>query len=433
MISGENRPGEEPLFHLGELLAGDVRGAGELEAHAEEVVVHQEGEKDVRPDVEGVVRLEDLREVGLPRLGDEDPPGEEHPRGLAADPPRSDQAVPDGEEVVEGHIRIDQPAELRMGSDHHPGELLLERGDLGGFLVEVQPRFMVLHEAAVDALPGGDRFRLHLERFLDRRGCQGGGVPAPEHRRPDGIGHDMGEEHLGGIAVPDLEGVEVHAPVDPIDVQEELGRVPDPGDGPMAVAAAGEGEVGHRVEFEEEGAGHLEEVRQEFVGRPLDDERREAVEDVEDLPPLRLDDVVEVAAEGVEAGVGAHLDRGKAVERRQDGRVGCETEIDRPPPVPDRLPGEGLGEEGVILQAVHLPDDVVAQPEPLEHLIQRRQAAGNTCRFHPSLFSCITGFAAPRWSIERRARRAPPREWACWSLSVTIPCGFCALPHAVAG
>ena len=45
-------PGKETLLHIGELLVGDARGAGELEAQAEEVVVHQEGEKDIRADVE---------------------------------------------------------------------------------------------------------------------------------------------------------------------------------------------------------------------------------------------------------------------------------------------------------------------------------------------------------------------------------------------
>ena len=103
-------------------------------------------------------------------------------------------------------------------------------------------------------------------------------------------------------------------PLDLVDVQQELRRVADPGDGAVAVPAAGEGEVGDRVEFEQKRTGHLEEVRQEFVGRPLDDERREAVEDVEDLPSLRLDDLVEGAAEGVEAGMGIDLDRFEPVD-----------------------------------------------------------------------------------------------------------------------
>ena len=126
----------------------------------------------------------------------------------------------------------------------------------------------------------------------------------------------MGKEHLRGVAVPDLERVEVHLPLDLVDIQQELRRVPDAGDGAVAVPAAGEGEVGDRVELEEERAGHLEEVREEFVGRPLDDERREVVEDVEDLPSLRFDDLVEAAAEGVEPGMGIDLRSFRALRSR---------------------------------------------------------------------------------------------------------------------
>ena len=204
--------GEKALLHLRKFLVRNARGAGELKAESEEVVVHQEGKKDVRPDVEGVVGLEDLRKVDLSRFRDEDPPGEEHPRRLPADPSRTDEAVPDGEEIVERDVVIDETAELRMGPDHHPGELLLEGGDLRRLLVEIHPRLVVLHQTPVDALPGGDRFRPGLERFSARRRRKGRGIPAPEDRRPDRIRHHVGEEHLGGVAVPDLERVEIHAP-----------------------------------------------------------------------------------------------------------------------------------------------------------------------------------------------------------------------------
>ncbi len=300
MISGGKVPARNRFSTSSNSSCEMLRGAGELEAQPEEVVVHQEGEEDVGADVEGVVGFEDLREIGLPRLGDEDPPGEEHARRLAADPARADQPVPDGEEVVEGEVGIGQPVELRMGADHHPGELLLERGDLGRLLVEIEPRLVVLHQPPIDAVPGGERL-LPCSGFLLADAERSGGVPAPEDRRPDGIGHHMGQEHLRRVAVPHLERVDVHVPVDLIDVDQELRRVADAGDGAVPVLAAGQGEVGHRVELEEERAGHLEEVREELVGGPLDDERREVVEDVEDLLALLFDDPVHLAAEGVEA------------------------------------------------------------------------------------------------------------------------------------
>jgi hypothetical protein len=62
--------------------------------------------------------------------------------------------------------------------------------------------------------------------------------------------------------------------------------------------------------------------------------------------------------------------------------VGGEPQIDAPPPVPDRLPDEGFRELDVVLQAIHLPDDIVAQPETLEYLIKRRKTAGNDSGWH---------------------------------------------------
>jgi hypothetical protein len=55
--------------------------------------------------------------------------------------------------------------------------------------------------------------------------------------------------------------------------------------------------------------------------------------------------------------------------------MGGKTKVDRPPAVPDRLPGERLREVPVIVEAVHLPDDIVAETQPLEHLVEGRKAA----------------------------------------------------------
>jgi len=36
----------------------------------------------------------------------------------------------------------------------------------------------------------------------------------------------------------------------------------------------------------------------------------------------------------------------------------------------------------VIIQVVHLPDDIVSQPESLEHLVQRHKTAGYCSGYH---------------------------------------------------
>ena len=62
--------------------------------------------------------------------------------------------------------------------------------------------------------------------------------------------------------------------------------------------------------------------------------------------------------------------------------MGGEPQIDASTPIPDCLPDEGLCELDVVLQAIHLPDDIVAHPETLENLIQSGETAGNNSGWH---------------------------------------------------
>ncbi len=58
-----------------------------------------------------------------------------------------------------------------------------------------------------------------------------------------------------------------------VDIDQQLGRVADPRDHAVRVLAACQSEEGHGIQFEEERTGDLEEVGEQFVGGPLDDER----------------------------------------------------------------------------------------------------------------------------------------------------------------
>ncbi len=55
--------------------------------------------------------------------------------------------------------------------------------------------------------------------------------------------------------------------------------------------------------------------------------------------------------------------------------MNTDAEIDAIEAVADGLLGEGLGEIGIVFQAVHLPDDVIAAAEALQKVVQRRQTA----------------------------------------------------------
>ena len=181
---------------------------------------------------------------------------------------------------------VGQPVELRVVADHHPRELLLERRDLGRLSRRrpdplsrycISRRYTLSHGA------------------IDVRLSPGAGACAPTPKTAaasplwktgDQLGarHDVGQEHLRRVAVPDLERVDVHAAPRRGRRRSAAGSCRGSARRRCGVLAAGQREVGHRVQLEQERAGDLEEVGQQLVGGPLDDERGEVVEDVEDLP-----------------------------------------------------------------------------------------------------------------------------------------------------
>jgi len=182
--------------------------------------------------------------------------------------------------------------------------------------------------------------------------------------------------------------VEIQVSLDPVDIEKQLRGVPYPGDGAVAVPASGEGKVGNRIEFEKERTGHLKEIGQEFVGGPFDDKRRKAVEHIEDPVALRFDDLMQRGAERIEPSLRIEGNRMEPIDLGKDRRMRGESEVDASPTVPDRLSGERLRKMAVIVQVIHLPDDIVAQAETLEHLIQPRKTAA--CRFGRCHALCLS-------------------------------------------
>jgi hypothetical protein len=161
------------------------------------------------------------------------------------------------------------------------------------------------------------------------------------------------------------------------DIQQQLRRVPDACHRARRVLPARQREVGHRVQLEQERAGDLEEIRQQLVRGPLHHQRREIVEDVEHLEPLLGDDPVDLAAERIEPRAWVHLDQLDARVGRQHGRMRGEAQIDQLSARLQRTRRERPDKVDVVLQLIHLPDHVVAQPQPLDHLVERLQPAGD--------------------------------------------------------
>jgi hypothetical protein len=138
----------------------------------------------------------------------------------------------------------------------------------------------------------------------------------------------------------------------------------------MGVLAAGKSKISHCIQLEKIRAGHLEKVGQQLVGGPLDYEGGEVIEYVEHLSPSLLNDVMYLAAEGIESLAGINVNDLETSSGFDNRLVRGESHVYASPPIPNRLIDERPDKSYIILQALDLPDDVIPQPKPFYDLVQ---------------------------------------------------------------
>ena len=296
---------QKTLLDFLELLHRRLGTPRDLQAKAEEIVVHQEREKHVRTDEERVEVFKRLGTVASRLL--EDLPGQQHAGRFPADPPGSNDPVTDIEQVVRVEVRIGKLEKVRVRAEKHAHQLFLQRLDLRRLLRQVLSRFLVTPQPRVHAVPGRDRTARGRQRSGVSRQRDFGRVIARQHRHPALIGHPMGPEHLRRVTIPDFERLDVHLALDPVEINQDLGRVPDARNRPVRVAGPSQGKVSDRVQLEQVGAGDLEKIGEKLVGAPIRHQRREIVKDVKDFPAFPLDDLVKIRTEDIEAGAGIEL------------------------------------------------------------------------------------------------------------------------------
>ena len=88
-------------------------------------------------------------------------------------------------------------------------------------------------------------------------------------------------------------------------------------------------------------------------------------------------DVVYFGCEALKSFSGIHAVRDGSLALRHQGLVASEAEIDKPSPVFFRLPDIRVHCLEIVLDGLHLPDDVVSKPEHVYGLVQ----TGNTCAY----------------------------------------------------
>ena len=131
----------------------------------------------------------------------------------------------------------------------------------------------------------------------------------------------------------------------------------------------------HRIENEQEGAGHPEKVAHHQVGRPGGLEFGQAVEHIKRVSALLLDIVVDGDRERFEFMGQRDFDRFDSGAVLQQRLMVGEPEIDEVPFVLDRLPDIGLHEQPELVEIGNTPYDIVAQTDVVQRKVHFGDAA----------------------------------------------------------
>ena len=314
------------------------------------------------------MRLEDLgRSLVAPA---ENGSGQQHSQRLSADQPGADHAPPDLHDVLEGEVALCELEHPFVARYHHAQQ-------------PIQQGLSRFRSSAA----ASDRLEQSLR--LNERALPGAGAdlgiepPAPfpggQDRGNDGARGDRLElvalpdmEHLHGrrIAMLDLERADVERLVMTVHVQQELRRLRDCARRVGRVAVPQQSEVGDGFEIVEVRAREHEEVAEHLVGVPVGRKVGKTVEEVEGSPSGLFDHAVYVCDEALEAGLRMKLVNLRSEIGREKRLVFCEPEVDQSSLRALRRLAVRRGKGQVVLDRVHLPDDVVAGQNAFQHSVQ---------------------------------------------------------------
>ena len=151
----------------------------------------------------------------------------------------------------------------------------------------------------------------------------------------------VGHEHGFRIAFPHLQWMQVDPLLVGVYVQQELRRLPDAGDSIEGVPPPQDREIGHRVQLEQIGTGHPEEVAHHQIRVPDGLQFGKAVEHVKGVAALACDLVVDGHCERLKALVRIEFHQIHPVQILKYGSVLGKADIGDAAPVPLRLRNEG--------------------------------------------------------------------------------------------
>ncbi len=178
------------------------------------------------------------------------------------------------------------------------------------------------------------------------------------------------QEHGRRAPLPDLQGVDMKTPVVFVDIDEDLGGVPDSFYRLVGVPVAKDGEIGDCIEFEKVGACNPEKVPHHVVGGPGGEKVRKAIENQEGVLPFFGEDGVNAGGEGFEAEGWIEAVDGDRRRSADKGFMVPEAHINDPLSLLQGVVDERADEIAVIGDGIDLPDDIVPDAQVIEDLVQ---------------------------------------------------------------
>ena len=229
-----------------------------------------------------------------------------------------------------------------------------------------------------------------------------GNGDAVRHRREILAPPDMQHVHGRRIALLHFQRADVQLILMAVDIVEQLGGVDDRRGGVERMMAAQQGEIGHRFQIVQIRAGQHEEIAQHLVAVPVGDQIGQAVEHVVGPASGLFDGFVNDGQERLEAIAGIEHLHFHPRPFRHQRRMASEMEIHQLAAPGAGVLAERFNQRHVIINAIHLPDDVIACHDPPEHPVQARQPRAHLCvnrRHHILPFTSVVSDQWPLFTV----------------------------------
>ena len=217
--------------------------------------------KHIRSYIIGIVRLAAGGKFGNLLFGNLS--GQQHTAGLSADGAAADHAVPQQKVVRRPEIFPDHDFQPFISGHGAVDDLLLRlRAEISAYIFHLRHAEKAVLAVVVLILISRGRHLHHLIITAQLHAAVHRHELVPLQAAP------VGQKHIFRMAVPDLQGPQVYMALRGVDVQKELGRIPDSGYGVKGMAPPYQRKIRHRVQLKEIRARNLKEISHHQIRIP---------------------------------------------------------------------------------------------------------------------------------------------------------------------